>query len=244
MKIEKLSDNQIRCTLTGDDLEARKMKLSELAYGTPKAKKLFSEIVSQAAAEVGFDASNGPIMIEAVPMSDEVVMLVTRVDDPEELDTRFSRFAPGIVPDDDDNVSMEEIAEGLGELFDFFAQLQSAHDQLVAGIKAAEDEARANAETVTALFATKSMRDLIKLAAAAGDKICAESVLYRDTDSGQYYLAARKGDLSLDDFNCRCNALSEYCDMQKCLPAGRSFMDEHYEVVIADHAIEKLAQLG
>ena len=34
VKIEKINDNQIRCTLTKDDLANRHIKLSELAYGT------------------------------------------------------------------------------------------------------------------------------------------------------------------------------------------------------------------
>ena len=38
MKIEKLNDNQIRCTLTPADLADRHLKLSELAYGTEKPK--------------------------------------------------------------------------------------------------------------------------------------------------------------------------------------------------------------
>lgn len=38
MKIEKVSDNQIRCTLTREDLAERQIKLSELAYGTEKAE--------------------------------------------------------------------------------------------------------------------------------------------------------------------------------------------------------------
>ena len=32
MRIEKVSDNQIKCTLTREDLETRHIKLSELAY--------------------------------------------------------------------------------------------------------------------------------------------------------------------------------------------------------------------
>ena len=39
MKIEKVSENQIRCTLTREDLADRQLKLSELAYGTEKARK-------------------------------------------------------------------------------------------------------------------------------------------------------------------------------------------------------------
>lgn len=38
MKIEKINENQIRCTLTKSDLEERHIRLSELAYGSEKAK--------------------------------------------------------------------------------------------------------------------------------------------------------------------------------------------------------------
>ena len=38
MKIEKINDNQIRCTLTRADLADRQLKLIEQAYGSEKAK--------------------------------------------------------------------------------------------------------------------------------------------------------------------------------------------------------------
>ena len=40
MKIEKVNDHQIRCTLTKDDLANRQIKISELAYGSDKAKEI------------------------------------------------------------------------------------------------------------------------------------------------------------------------------------------------------------
>ena len=67
MKIEKINDNQIRCTLTRDDLAQRQLKLSELAYGSEKAKSLFREMMQQAASEFGFESDNLPLMIEAIP---------------------------------------------------------------------------------------------------------------------------------------------------------------------------------
>ena len=42
MKIEKVNENQIRCTLTREDLASRELKISELAYGTEKAKSVVS----------------------------------------------------------------------------------------------------------------------------------------------------------------------------------------------------------
>lgn len=95
MKIEKLNDNQIRCTLTRADLAARQLQLSELAYGTEKAKSLFHDMMQQAAFEFGFEAEDIPLMIEAIPASsDSIVLIITKVEDPEELDTRFSKFSP------------------------------------------------------------------------------------------------------------------------------------------------------
>ena len=94
MKLEKLSDTQIRCTLSREDLSQRQLHLSELAYGSEKAKELFRDMMQQASIELGFEADNIPLMIEAIPISNDcLVLVVTKVEDPDELDTRFSRFS-------------------------------------------------------------------------------------------------------------------------------------------------------
>lgn len=94
MKLEKLNENQIRCTLSKSDLDKRELRLSELAYGSAKARELFHDMIQQASIELGFEADNIPLMIEAIPIStDCLVLVVTKVEDPEELDTRFSRFS-------------------------------------------------------------------------------------------------------------------------------------------------------
>jgi adapter protein MecA 1/2 len=95
LKIERLSENKIKCTLNKADLKEKQVKLSELAYGSPKARELFQEMMQQASIELGFDVDNTPLMIEAVPINpDCLILIVTKVSDPEELDTRFSKFSP------------------------------------------------------------------------------------------------------------------------------------------------------
>ena len=52
--------------------------------------------IQKASNEVGFEADDIPLMVEAIPLSSESIMLIiTKIEDPEELDTRFSRFSPG-----------------------------------------------------------------------------------------------------------------------------------------------------
>jgi adapter protein MecA 1/2 len=100
MRIEKINDRQIRCTLNQKDLSDRELRISELAYGTEKAKSLFRDMMQQASYEFGFDAEDIPLMIEAIPMyPDSLVLIITKVDEPEELDTRFSHFSEDL--DDD-----------------------------------------------------------------------------------------------------------------------------------------------
>ena len=52
-------------------------------------------MMQQAQIQFGFEADNIPLMIEAIPVSTEsIILIITKVEDPEELDTRFSKFSP------------------------------------------------------------------------------------------------------------------------------------------------------
>lgn len=138
MKIEKVNDTQIRCTLTKEDLADRQLKLSELAYGTEKAKSLFREMMQQAAYEFGFEADNIPLMIEAIPLpSESIVLIITKAEYPEELDSRFSQFSP---PSEED--APEEMVENAPPL------LEGAEDimNLLKKIKAHKSDSDASAE--------------------------------------------------------------------------------------------------
>ena len=63
MKIERINENQIRCTLSSFDLSVRDLNLGELAYGSEKAKKLFREMIQKASNEVGFEAVRSPTKV-------------------------------------------------------------------------------------------------------------------------------------------------------------------------------------
>ena len=145
MRIEKISDKQIRCTLTQADLQNHHINIGELAYGSEKARSLFQEMLSQASREFNFHAENMPLMIEAVPMSgDNLVLVITKVEDPDEIDTRFSKFSPTI--DDDDfsgdfadieaafgDTKADEIIEEFNRLCEQQAQLDDEPSQISLG---------------------------------------------------------------------------------------------------------------
>ena len=70
MKIEKINDNQIKCTLTSQDLADRSIDIGELVYGSDKAKQLFRDMMLEANRRFGFRAGdNIPIMTRIRPSS-------------------------------------------------------------------------------------------------------------------------------------------------------------------------------
>ncbi|MDE5863279.1 MAG: adaptor protein MecA [Lachnospiraceae bacterium] len=141
MKLERLSENQIRCTLDKADLADRELLLNELAYGTDRAKELFRDMMAQAADELGFEVNDIPLMIEAIPVSPEcLILIITKVEDPEELDTRFSRFSKYTdieieAEEDNSDSSSEEKDEDSLELFNSAASLMETISDIVENIE-------------------------------------------------------------------------------------------------------------
>ena len=91
MKIERVSDNQIKFILTESDLSERNMRLHELSYGSEKAQELFREIMERATTECDFHTtSETPLIIEAIPVSrDGIMIIVTKVASQEDLEDRL-----------------------------------------------------------------------------------------------------------------------------------------------------------
>jgi adapter protein MecA 1/2 len=91
MKIEKISENQIKLTLTKADLEKHNIKLDELIKPTDKTQELFKSIMEQAFNECGFEVDNTPLMVEATPVSiDGLMIIVTKLPEKDTHEDKMS----------------------------------------------------------------------------------------------------------------------------------------------------------
>lgn len=257
MKIEKVNDHQIRCTLTKDDLANREIKISELAYGTEKAKELFRDMMQQASFQYGFEAEDIPLMIEAIPLNaDCIVLIITKVEDPEELDTRFSKFAPSI-HDDNKEAAKEDaissLAKGADDVLDLFKRIREGQysdlldskGEKIAGnsIKKVVPASPKPAEGIelTKLYTFQSMSDLGKLAKVLSTYYHGENTLYKNTKTGKLTLVVTRGKHLPEEYNKICNILSEYGAAEKYSKATEAFMEEHWECVIRGNALQTLS---
>ena len=243
MKIEKLSDSQIRCTLTRADLAIRQLKLSELAYGTAKAKSLFHDMMKQAASEFGFEAEDIPLMIEAIPASSgSIVLIITKVEDPDELDTRFSKFSPS----DDLNKRIDlplDKLEGADEFLELLNAVKETVNDLDPPTKdnGKDKKSSIDEETIRIrLFSFNSLDGVINASYLLENIFDGANTLYKDTSNELYILALTQSGHTTIEFTRICNMLSEYGSLERATCVTIAYLDEHCEIMIPCNAVQHL----
>lgn len=269
MKIEKINDKQIRCTLTKEDLATRQIKLSELAYGSEKAKALFQDMMQIAADDFGFEADNIPLVIEAVPVSmDTLILIITKVDDPDELDTRFARFSPEDAQPQDTGMTFADLTEkmeGADDILDLIRKISEVKKRALekmnektnqkAPVKEAAKEAEAETPSgneaveeelsnLTRAYLFFSLDDAIRAARIIGKIYDGPNSLFKNSENGNYYLLVKKASCSAEEFNKVCNILSEYALSCKFSQGLDAYFEEHMETIVKDQALQDLYQLG
>ena len=254
MRIEKINENQIRCTLSREDLEQRNIRLSEFAYGTPKARTLFKEMLRWASYKYGFEAEDIPLVVEAIPVSsDGIVLIVTKVPYPDELDTRFSSFADlsDISQDyDDDYEDFDDVS-----LEDFTSPLPSidyshtANDilKLFAGKNAKKEASEGTADDVpfknlVRSFCFDTLDDAVD-ASRAFDFSYPGGIRLLKLHTDEYCLILSMDEASPEVFNRLCNILSEYSTPLPETLGLDSHLAETSKTVISHDALGALAQL-
>ena len=215
-------------------------------------------MMRQAAFECGFEAEDIPLMIEAIPLSSEcIVLIITKVEDPEELDTRFSKFAPSVHEDDDYDDETEDLvdvfSDGADEVLNMLRKMSGSDvPETPAKPISAPTEERPqrstaketpNTQQSSRLFSFATLHDVTRMSHVASPSYKGISTLYKDEAGSKYLLLINSAGQNAADFNRICNLISEYGRPEKAVLSAKAYLEEHYEPLIKDHAIEALAQI-
>lgn len=252
MKIEKVNDHQIRCTLTKQDLASRHLKLSELAYGTEKAKMLFQDMMQQASYEFGFESNDIPLMIEAIPTAAGTMILnITKVEYPEELDTRFSKFSD--LPEEYNNFMDDDFPdvfpEGADDIIGLFKKIteekETPYSNFVSLGETTDGDPTQDAGPIdlSKMFIFHNLTDMIRLSRILKDIYKGDNSLFKDESGHTYYLIIHKSSLSPETFNRVCNILSEYAHQGIISSATEAYLTEHHDILCRHKAIQTFALL-
>lgn len=269
MRIERISDNQIRCTLSKRDLSERQLKISELAYGSDKAKELFRDMMEQANMDFGFDADDIPLMIEAIPTSKEsIVLVITKVEDPEELEEKFSKFGNIVNKYDDYDEEYDDYidVDDENEQHDYENELINCFDQLNEIIAEADqsssefiplhellkkrrrakehsgNHSKTSNSDFAKLYSFPSLSFIVNASKAVVHVYSGKNSVWKDEENSKYFLILNK-DEKKSSFDNVCSILSEFGKKETLTYATQYYFNEHYKLILKDDAITKLSLL-
>lgn len=252
MKIEKMSEKQIKCSINKEDLSVRGLTIAELAYGTTNAKSLFDEILKQAYIELGFQSDDSPLIVEAIPLSSgNLILLVTKDMDPEELDTRFSKFSPDFISSDSSLIEGEQNADF--PLWDNSSNPPTFSPKAEAGFvsfpemlmeqKSEKNMTGFGSGSGLKAYSFPSLASICEFARNVDGKFKGEASVYKNQKKELYYLILDYKESEKEDFTSIQNLLSEYASPVKGNYATLSFIREHFEQIVKEGALTILAAL-
>ena len=229
MQIERLSDLQIKCTLTNNDLLARDINLLELAYGHEKARSLFNEMLQRASHEFGFNAGALPLMVEAIPLPNEgIIIIITKVEDPEEVDTRFSKFSTYSKEVDFNDMNFNKF-------------------NLMAGAKPQEffpsKDVSKDEESYQSTFSFSGLDKVIDAAHLSANSYKGESSLYKHKTNGNYILSLKGNVEDAQSYNKTCNILTEYGIKLLSNYSSEAYYEEYFDIIIKNNALDMLSKV-
>ena len=144
-------------------------------------------------------------MIEAVPVSaDSIILIITKVEDPEELDTRFANFAPSVHESSESSSPIEQLIQSLSSdaenVLDLFKKYRQAtnNDEAVASDNTIKEASQGF--EITKIFSFEKLSDVISVAKLLSKFYAGENALYKSKKSGKLILVIHKSHHTPEDF--------------------------------------------
>ena len=213
MKIERISENQLKLTLTKDDLKERDIKLEDLISPSEKTQKLFRDFMEQALDEEDFVSENTPLMVEAVPMGTEGIMIiVTKVNN---KDKKGNTAA------------------------DLLQQAQETRRWKKKPLDTLEHAEEKNSDIL--IYSFPELDDVIRVSLRLDGGFKGESSVYKN--DGKYFLVLQGDTYTAEESSDELElVLKEYGQKHVSTPLAKYYLLEHGETIITDKAVKALAK--
>lgn len=212
MKIEKISETQIKLILTQNDLTERNIQLEDLTSPSEKTQSLFREIMEQALTECDFIAENTPLMVEAMPVGlDGIMIIVTKMDRKDSIGNH-----------------MKLISES--------KDLRRYKKKSVSAFSPMEDD-----DGAILIYSFEQLDDVIDVSVRISDACHGFSSLYK-LESQYYLVLQNdesNDDTKTEDLDM---ILGEYGTKHISTPLAKYYLIEHGESILENKAIRMLAK--
>jgi adapter protein MecA 1/2 len=186
---------------------------------------------------------------EAIPLSSEsLVLLITKVEYPEELDTRFSQFTEAGDEELFSNMGAAGNVERKGaddilELFQKIREAKASPESENAQQTEAPEEVPEVPADLTKMFEFTTIDQVERLAHVLVNYYNGRNDLFKNEKKNRFYLVIHKDDHTPEEFNKVCNIICEYAQQKNYNPAVGAYFAEHGNKITGPQALQVFASL-
>ncbi len=129
MIFRKISDKELRCRLSGEEIRAQGLKVTDLLVRSDKTLEFFEYLVQEAREETGFEKT-GPMSVEGVLFQDNLELIFRNIDEEslsEAIDSDFPEISMPKLQDalEDIDESSDGVVQLMQVSFESFDSLLS-----------------------------------------------------------------------------------------------------------------------
>ncbi len=230
MKIERLSENQMRFTVWRQELEDNDIDISDIAGNkSGKADELLKMLMNRAKDEFGFEPESAPLVVEAMQVDQEcMVFLVTKLEEGTEIDPKYEYI--------------QKLKEGLKQNIELLSSSRKEKPEVTIE-PPKEQESKKDNLLPYVIYTFTDIEKIITVAKKTENFYDSNNTLYITPDDVTYFLVASHNNNTDNEFRLLCRQLREFGKPYDFNYATKYYMDEHYRLVIRDNALQTLAEL-
>ena len=230
MKFTRINETTVNCIITTDDMDEQGLTFEDLFQKKDEAMLFLHEIIERAAEEVNYSPKGSFLPMQITVLPDQSVSVTLSEDGStalsdmlKTLTERIREFLEGVLPD--------ELKEQFRQSIEMTEVTQDEPKSLPAPVKSSDY-----------VFAYDSIREATQMARTLPDDRVMLSKLYKGSD-GRFYLRFTIAEEDPKAFASVFMRASEYGEFISVDSRRILHMDENYECVIGENALETLRRL-
>jgi len=251
MKFIRVDEDTVRCIVTEEDMKEHGVEIDDFLSNKGNVHEFLHSIVEQAVEEVGYEAKNGVLSMQVVPLPKNTLAITFSEKEDQGIQDMISQIKD-VVGDVGDIINKDMLtamgdqlmrAEQNEEDMISDSEVLPADEDVKLEEKEEKKQTRAPRKPQTAIFKFQSFDELEALGKAIPIDKPINSKVYKNDKTGEFHLIIEKARLSVKNFSEVCKLTNEFGVFEGKSIIRAAHIMEHERVIIKKKAIEVLKNL-
>lgn len=250
MEFERIGKHVIQCHISVEEMDEYGLRIEDFFTNQEKSRDFLEQLVEHAEEEVGYEAESGMVSMQLMRLPDDslVITFSEKGDDGfQNMLNQLQNLAGMLEESVGRNFLEEEAIEEIGATNEVLSEELPGQRNTGKTKKQGKNSGDIKKQHLNPkLFCFRSFDAVEGFALNFELQKSIPSRLYKDEKTGVYYLLLKKGKLRLEEYQMLCEEVMEYADYQMRQPFAEQYCKEHFQCILAKHALRTLKeyQLG